>query len=59
MGEGKDTCCAFLPGFEFTFGKHIEWETARGYISAEINAQYEKADSNISDDVAGGMAFDE
>lgn len=31
----------------------------RGYISAEINAQYEEAESNIFDDVASGMAFDD
>ena len=31
----------------------------RGYISAEINAQYEEAESNIFDDVAGSMALDD
>ena len=37
----------------------ISSERQRGYISTKINAQYEEAESNIFDNVAGGMAFDD
>lgn len=33
MGEGKDACCAFLPGYKFGFGKHIELEDSDGILA--------------------------